>query len=380
MIDSKLPHVGTSIFAVMSALAAEHRAINLSQGFPDFAVPDELLEGVSRHLREGRNQYAPMAGVLALREAICAKLLESYGRRIDPEREVTVTSGGTEAIFDAITAMVRPGDEVVVFDPSYDSYGPAIELNGGRAVRLPLLPPRFEVDWDRVAAALTARTRLVIVNSPHNPTGVVWSRRDFDALARLVEERDLVVLSDEVYEHIVFDGVPHVSVLDHPVLASRSFAVFSFGKTYHATGWKMGYCVAPPELTAEFRKVHQFVTFCSTTPIQHALAEFMVARPDHWRGLPAFYQERRDAFCNGLRGSRLTLVPSSGTYFQLVDYGAITDKQDSQYARELTMTRGLAAIPISAFYERPPQTTLLRFCFAKDAATLDRATEILRGL
>jgi len=380
MIDSKLPHVGTSIFAVMSALAAEHRAINLSQGFPDFAVPDELVEGVSRHLREGRNQYAPMAGVLALREAICAKLLESYGRRIDPEREVTVTSGGTEAIFDAITAMVRPGDEVVVFDPSYDSYGPAIELNGGRAVRLPLLPPRFEVDWDRVAAALTARTRLIIVNSPHNPTGVVWSRRDFDALARLVEERDLVVLSDEVYEHIVFDGVPHVSVLDHPVLASRSFAVFSFGKTYHATGWKMGYCVAPPELTAEFRKVHQFVTFCSTTPIQHALAEFMVARPDHWRGLPAFYQERRDAFCNGLRGSRLTLVPSSGTYFQLVDYGAITDKQDSQYARELTMTRGLAAIPISAFYERPPQTTLLRFCFAKDAATLDRATEILRGL
>ncbi|HQP36922.1 MAG TPA: methionine aminotransferase [Polyangiaceae bacterium] len=380
MIDSKLPHVGTSIFAVMSALAAEHRAINLSQGFPDFAVPDELLEGVSRHLREGRNQYAPMAGVLALREAICAKLLESYGRRIDPEREVTVTSGGTEAIFDAITAMVRPGDEVVVFDPSYDSYGPAIELNGGRAVRLPLLPPRFEVDWDRVAAALTARTRLIIVNSPHNPTGVVWSRRDFDQLARLVEERDLVVLSDEVYEHIVFDGVPHVSVLDHPVLASRSFAVFSFGKTYHATGWKMGYCVAPPELTAEFRKVHQFVTFCSTTPIQHALAEFMVARPDHWRGLPAFYQERRDAFCNGLRGSRLTLVPSSGTYFQLVDYGAITDKQDAQYARELTMTRGLAAIPISAFYERPPQTTLLRFCFAKDAATLDRATEILRGL
>jgi len=380
MIDSKLPHVGTSIFAVMSALAAEHRAINLSQGFPDFAVPDELLEGVSRHLREGRNQYAPMAGVLALREAICAKLLESYGRRIDPEREVTVTSGGTEAIFDAITAMVRPGDEVVVFDPSYDSYGPAIELNGGRAVRLPLLPPRFEVDWDRVAAALTARTRLVIVNSPHNPTGVVWSRRDFDQLARLVEERDLVVLSDEVYEHIVFDGVPHVSVLDHPVLASRSFAVFSFGKTYHATGWKMGYCVAPPELTAEFRKVHQFVTFCSTTPIQHALADFMVARPDHWRGLPAFYQERRDAFCNGLRGSRLTLVPSSGTYFQLVDYGAITDKQDAQYARELTMTRGLAAIPISAFYERPPQTTLLRFCFAKDAATLDRATEILRGL
>ena len=380
MIDSKLPHVGTSIFAVMSALAAEHRAINLSQGFPDFAVPDELLEGVSRHLREGRNQYAPMAGVLALREAICAKLLESYGRRIDPEREVTVTSGGTEAIFDAITAMVRPGDEVVVFDPSYDSYGPAIELNGGRAVRLPLLPPRFEVDWDRVAAALTARTRLIIVNSPHNPTGVVWSRRDFDALARLVEERDLVVLSDEVYEHIVFDGVPHVSVLDHPVLASRSFAVFSFGKTYHATGWKMGYCVAPPELTAEFRKVHQFVTFCSTTPIQHALAEFMVARPDHWRGLPAFYQERRDAFCGGLRGSRLTFVPSSGTYFQLVDYGAITDKQDAQYARELTMTRGLAAIPISAFYERPPQTTLLRFCFAKDAATLDRATEILRGL
>ncbi len=380
MIDSKLPHVGTSIFAVMSALAAEHRAINLSQGFPDFAVPDELLEGVSRHLREGRNQYAPMAGVLALREAICAKLLESYGRRIDPEREVTVTSGGTEAIFDAITAMVRPGDEVVVFDPSYDSYGPAIELNGGRAVRLPLLPPRFEVDWDRVAAALTARTRLVIVNSPHNPTGVVWSRRDFDQLARLVEERDLVVLSDEVYEHIVFDGVPHVSVLDHPVLASRSFAVFSFGKTYHATGWKMGYCVAPPELTAEFRKVHQFVTFCSTTPIQHALADFMVARPDHWRGLPAFYQERRDAFCGGLRGSRLTFVPSSGTYFQLVDYGAITDKQDAQYARELTMTRGLAAIPISAFYERPPQTTLLRFCFAKDAATLDRATEILRGL
>lgn len=380
MIESKLPKVGTTIFTVMSALANEHRALNLSQGFPDFDVPPELVEAVARHLREGRNQYAPMAGVPALREAIASLMFEYYGRRIDPDREVTVTSGGTEALFDAISATVRPGDEVIVFDPCYDSYEPAIELNGGRAIHIPLLPPGFAVDWDRVAGAINDRTRLVIINTPQNPTGTVWSRSDLDTLAKLIADRDIVVLSDEVYEHIIFDGAKHASVIDHPHLAQRAFAIYSFGKTCHATGWKMGYCVAPPALTTEFRKVHQFVTFCTSTPMQHAVAEFMTRNPQHWRDLPSFYQQRRDLFCDRLQGSRLTFTPSKGTYFQLVDYGAITKKGDVEYARELTITRGLAGIPISVFYAAPPPMTLLRFCFAKDAATLERAAEILRGL
>ncbi|MBI5536127.1 MAG: pyridoxal phosphate-dependent aminotransferase [Deltaproteobacteria bacterium] len=379
-ISSKLPNVGTTIFTVMSALANEHRAINLSQGFPDFAVPKALLDAVDRHLREGHNQYAPMAGLPALRQAIADKTRGLYQVTIDPDTEITVTSGATEAIFDAVTSVVHPGDEVILFDPAYDSYEPAVDLCGGRAIRIPLQPPSFAVDWDRVRDAITPRTRLIMLNTPHNPSGTVWSSRDMDNLAGLVRDTGILVLSDEVYEHILFDGLEHPSVLRHPELSARSFAVFSFGKTYHATGWKLGYCVAPPSMTAEFRKVHQYVTFCTSTPMQHALADFMVSAPEHWQRLPAFYQARRDRFCALLKGSRLRFVPSSGTYFQLVDYSAISDLDDMSYARKLTIESGVAAIPVSVFYKEPPAAKLLRFCFAKDESTLERAAEVLRKL
>jgi methionine aminotransferase len=380
VIASKLPHVGTTIFTVMSALAAEHRAINLSQGFPDFAVPEGLVEAIARHLREGRNQYAPMAGVMALREAIADKVEKSYGRPVNAEAEVTVTSGGTEALFDALACVVRPGDEVLLFDPAYDSYDPAIRLNGGRPVHLALRLPDFRVDWDEVEAALGPRTRLIMLNTPHNPSGAVLSRQDLDRLAQLIRERDILVLSDEVYEHLIFDGVEHQSVLGHPELRERSFAIFSFGKTYHATGWKVGYCVAPAALSAEFRKVHQFVTFCTSTPVQHALADYMRAEPGHFARLPAFFQERRDKFCQLLQGSRFKFTPAGGTYFQVADYSAISELDDVSFARKVTVESGVASIPVSVFCERAPGARLVRFCFAKRDETLERAAEILRGL
>ena len=376
-LRSKLPDVGTTIFTVMSQLAAEHGAINLSQGFPDFAAPAGLLERVAHHLRAGHNQYAPMAGLPALRARIADKTLALYGRAVDPETEVTVTSGATEALFCAIQAVVQPGDEVLCLDPAYDSYDPAIRLAGGRAVHVPLRPQDFSVDWDRVRAAITPHTRLLILNSPHNPTGAVLSAADMAELTGIVRESRLLLLGDEVYEHIIFDGRRHESLLRHPELAERSLVVSSFGKTYHATGWKIGYCVAPAALTLEFRRVHQFVQFCVVTPMQWALADFLESDPGHYLDLPAFYQAKRDRFCALLVPSRFRLTPSAGTYFQLLDYGAITGEDDVAYARRLTVEAGVACIPVSVFCATPPGRPLLRFCFAKEEATLARAAEIL---
>ena len=376
-VQSKLPDVGTTIFTVMSQLATEHGAINLSQGFPDFPAPAGLLDRVTHHLRAGHNQYAPMSGLPALRGQIARKTLALYGRSVDPDSDVTVTSGATEALFCAIEAVVQPGDEVLCLDPAYDSYDPAIRLAGGRAVHIPLQEPDFSVDWDRVQSAITPHTRLLILNSPHNPTGAVLSARDITALTEIVRNTRLLLLSDEVYEHIIFDGRRHESLLRYPELAERSLVVSSFGKTYHATGWKIGYCVAPAALTREFRRVHQFVQFCVVTPMQWALADFLESDPGHYLDLPAFYQVKRDQFCALLQPSRFRLTPSAGTYFQLLDYSGITAEADVDYARRLTQEFGVACIPVSVFCGEPLATPRLRFCFAKDLGTLERAAEIL---
>lgn len=379
-LDSKLPKVGTTIFTVMSQLAAQHQAVNLSQGFPDFLPPAGLLEIVQRCVGERYHQYAPMPGSLALREAIAGKLAQLYGTAADPGAEITITSGATEAIFDAIAAVVRRDDEVIVFDPCYDSYEPSITLAGGRTVHLPLVLPDFAIDWERLHASLSARTRLVIVNSPHNPSGALLGSADFERLAELLRPYDCYVLSDEVYEHVVFDGARHTTVLANAELAAKSFAVFSFGKTYHATGWKLGYCVAPPALSAELRRVHQYVTFSSTTPLQQALAEYLTAHPEHHVNLPAFYQERRDYFVGLLAATKFRARRAPGTYFQLADYSAISSLPDVEFARWLTVEHGVAVIPVSVFYEQPPEIRLVRFCFAKENATLDAAAARLRRL
>jgi methionine aminotransferase len=379
-LDSKLPNVGTTIFTLMSQLAEQHRAVNLSQGFPDFQPPRELLELVERALRGRYHQYAPMPGSMALRTAIAAKLRALYSVQADPVAEITVTSGATEAIFDAIQAVVRRDDEVIVFDPCYDSYEPSITLAGGRAVHLPLTFPEFRIDWQRLRETLSSRTRLVIVNSPHNPSGALLARADFERLAELLRPYDCYLLSDEVYEHVVFDGARHATALAHPELKQRCFAVFSFGKTYHATGWKLGYAVAPPVLSAELRRVHQYVTFASTSPLQQALAEYLMAHPEHHLKLPAFYQERRDYFAALLAATKLRPLPAAGTYFQLADYGAISELGDVDFARWLTVEHGVATIPISVFYRDPPDARLVRFCFAKENATLDAAAQRLRRL
>ncbi|HEY7059606.1 MAG TPA: methionine aminotransferase [Vicinamibacterales bacterium] len=378
-LTSKLPSVGTTIFTVMSKLAADIGAINLSQGFPDFDCDPALVDAIARHMREGRNQYAPMQGVPALRQAIAAKFSELYGADYDPDTEVTVTSGGTEAIFDSVAAVVQPGDEVIVFEPCYDSYVPAIELNGGRAVVISLQYPHYAVPWNQVRDAITPRTRLLMFNSPHNPTATILSRADMTELTRLVQETDIMIVSDEVYEHIIYDGERHESMARYEPLRQRSFIVGSFGKTYHATGWKIGYTVAPAPLTAEFRKVHQFVTFSTNTPIQYALAEFVSQR----RGYPelaGFYQRKRDLFLSLIDGSRFRPLPSRGTYFQLLDYSAITDEADMEFALRLTKEHGVASIPTSAFLYNQPPPKALRFCFAKKDETLERAAERLRAL
>ncbi len=374
---SKLPGLGTTIFTVMSQLALDCEAINLSQGFPDFAAPAALLDRVTHHLRAGHNQYAPMAGMPELRRQIALKTERMYARRTDPDTEVTVTSGATAALFTAIEAFVGVGDEVIVFDPAYDSYDPAVKLAGGRAVHIPLRPPAFSPDWDRVADAIGERTRMIVLNTPHNPTGAVLDEEDMQTLAELVESTNIVLLGDEVYEHIIFDGRRHASLLRYPDLAHRSLVVSSFGKTFHMTGWKIGYCVAPPPLSAEFRRIHQYVQFCVVTPMQHALADFLAAGEGHYLELPAFYEAKRDAFCEMLRPSRFRLTPSAGTYFQLADYSDITSERDTEFARRMTIEAGVASIPVSVFYESPPDEHLLRFCFAKDTQTLERATEIL---
>ena len=376
-LRTKLPGVGTTIFTVMSQLALDHDAVNLSQGFPDFDGPAELLDGVSHYLHHGHNQYAPMAGVPSLRDALAKKVQSLYGRDVDPDTEITITSGATEALFCVLSAVVQPGDEVIVFDPAYDSYDPAVTLNGGRTIHLPLTAPDFRIDWNRVEASLGERTRAIVLNSPHNPTGSVLRGEDLQALRALASRHEFFLISDEVYEHIIFDGVAHESLLRYEDLLPRSFVISSFGKTYHTTGWKIGYCVAPKALSEEFRRIHQFVTFCSNTPVQLALADFLSAHPEHYLTLPDFYQSKRDLFCRLVAPSRFRLKPSSGTYFQLLDYSEISDLDDVSLARELTVREKLASIPVSVFYDDPPEQKLLRFCFCKDDATLARGAEIL---
>lgn len=380
-LPNKLPKVGATIFTTMSQLAAEHSAVNLGQGFPDFDAPPFLIKALADAMRQGHNQYAPMTGIAALREAIADKIAALYGAKVDADSDITVTSGATEAIFCVVQAVAAAGDEVIVLDPCYDSYAPAIELAGATAVHVPLVAPDFHVDWQRVRDAITARTRLVIVNSPNNPSGSVFSAADLAALAEIVRDTNAFVLSDEVYEHIVFDGASHHSVLAHPELAARSFVVSSFGKTYHCTGWKLGYCVAPAALSAEFRKVHQYVTFCTFNPAQWALAAMMREHPEHHLELPAFYQEKRERFRSLLADTRFKLSPVAGTYFQLADYSAISDQDDLTFCRWLAVEKGVAAIPLSPFYAEPPRgQRLVRFCFAKADATQLAAAERLRAL
>ncbi|MEE9102177.1 pyridoxal phosphate-dependent aminotransferase [Pseudomonas nitroreducens] len=379
MLTSKLPNVGTTIFTRMSQLAAECGALNLSQGFPDFDSPAPLLEAVARHVLAGHNQYSPMTGLPALREQVALKVADFYGRKVSAEAEVTIVPGATEGIFCAVQALIRPGDEAIVLDPCYDSYEPSVELAGGRCVHVPLSLPDFRIDWQRMADAITPRTRLIFLNSPHNPSGALIDRADLDRLAALIRDREIYVISDEVYEHLIYDGVQHASVLAHDELYPRAFVISSFGKTYHVTGWKTGYVVAPPALSAEMRKIHQYVNFCGVTPLQWALADFMAAHPEHLRELPGFYQAKRDLFCDLLEGSRFRFQRAAGTYFQVVDYSAIRpDLDDVAMSEWLTREHGVAAIPVSVFYQQAPaDMRLVRFCFAKKEETLRQAAERL---
>ena len=378
MSASKLPGVGTTIFTVMSRLAAEHGAINLGQGFPDFQPPERLLALVAGHLAAGHNQYAPMAGLPALCEAIAADVGRRHGWTVDATQEVTITAGATEALFAAIHAVVRAGDEVVVLDPSYDSYAPAAVLAGARVLHVPLLYPDFRIDYERLAGAITPKTRLLIVNTPHNPTGSVLDAADWERIADLLAPHDAYVLSDEVYEALVFDGQRHAGVRANPRLAARSFAVFSFGKVYNATGWKVGYCIAAPELTVEFRKVHQFLTFAVSTPVQYALADFLLEAPEFADEQGRFYQARRNHLAALLKDSPFRLLPVAGTYFQLADYSAASSESDIEFCQRLVRKHGVAAIPLSPFYAEASDAKLVRFCFAKQDATLARAAERLR--
>lgn len=374
---SKLPDVGTTIFTVMTKMAHESQAINLSQGFPDFDCPEILKQKVIHYLNDRRNQYAPMTGIPELREQIAVKLQTLYDCQMDMDTEITVTSGATEALFDAIHATVARGEEVIMFDPAYDAYDPAVQLAGGVPIHIPMTLPDYRIDWQQVKDKISARTRLIIINSPHNPSGSVLHADDLDTLAELTRDTDILVLSDEVYEHMTFDGGRHESVLRHEELRQRSFAVFSFGKTYHVTGWKAAYVVAPAALTAELRKVHQFVTFTATSFIQYALADFMRDHPEHHESLPDFYQQKRDTFCDLIRPSRFRFTPSAGTYFQCVDYSAIADVPDIEFTRWLCEEKRVATIPLSPFYAQPPESRVIRFCFCKDDATLQQAAEIL---
>jgi len=378
-IHSKLPDVGTTIFTVMSKLAAEHQALNLSQGFPEFDASSDLIALVNKYMKQGCNQYAPMQGVAELRQKLSQKTLELYGAVVDPETEITVTSGATEALYAAITAVVHPGDEVILVEPAYDSYEPAIRLSGGIPVHVQLHYPDYRVDWDQVQDAITPKTRLIILNSPHNPTGTIFGEDDITALIQIVADTDILIISDEVYEHIVFDGRIHESMLRYPELAERSFVISSFGKTYHATGWKIGYCMAPGELSTEFRRIHQFLTFTSHTPTQYALAEYLQNR-SAYLDLAAFYRNKRDVFLEAIAGSRFRPLPCEGTYFQMLDYSEISEKKDADFANWLTVEKGVAAIPPSVFYHGRDDHKVLRFCFAKNEDTLCKAGEILKAV
>jgi methionine aminotransferase len=377
-LASKLPQVGTTIFTVMSAMAAEKGAVNLGQGFPDFDCDPSLVDAVTTAMKGGLNQYPPMTGIPSLRDAIARKIETIYGHAYDPVTEITVTAGATQGLLTAILCSVHPGDEVIVIEPAYDSYVPAIELAGGIPVfvQMEISPQGYSVPWSKVAGAVTKKTRLIMINSPHNPTGSVLRATDMQALADIVRHTKILVLSDEVYEHMVYDQARHESVCRHPELAARSFVVSSFGKTYHVTGWKIGYVAAPAYLTAEFRKVHQFNVFTVNTPVQHGLAAFM-ANPAPYLELPAFYQHKRDLFRDGLQKTRFRLLPSDGTYFQCVDYSAISDISEADFAKWLTTEIGVAAIPVSAFYHRPRESGIVRFCFAKKDSTLQLALDRL---
>ncbi|MAT54180.1 MAG: methionine aminotransferase [Saprospirales bacterium] len=375
-LHSKLPNTGTSIFSVMTALANEHGAINLSQGFPDFDCDQALKSLVTKYMRKGLNQYAPMSGVRELRQVIATKMQKSYGMELDPDAEITITAGATEALFSAITALVRPDDEVILIEPAYDSYRPAVEVNGGIAVTYELKAPDYKVDWKLLERLISWRTRLIVVNTPHNPTGKVFRQADWQQLQKIAEDRDILVLSDEAYEHLTFDGLAHQSMLRFPEVYTRGLAVFSFGKTIHATGWKMGCCIAPPQLTREFRKVHQYNVFSVNTPMQYALADFF-ADEENYIHLPAFFQEKRDFFLRQMEGVPLKPLKSEGTYFQLFDYSALSDMPDLEFAKWLTTEVGVAAIPTSAFYASGRDEKVVRFCFAKQEQTLKKAAEKL---
>ncbi len=383
-VTSKLPDVGTTIFTVMSQLAQETGAINLSQGFPSFDPPKKLVERIGWHMDNGANQYAPMPGIPALRRAIADKTRQLQGRDVDAENEITVCTGATEGLFSAIQAVVHAGDEVIVIDPAYDSYEPAVRLAGGVTRHVPLRIAEnghdFELDLQRLGDTLSAKTRLVILNFPHNPTGAILSSADLDSLAELLRDTDTLLLSDEVYEHIVFDGAEHLSLLRHDELWERTLVVSSFGKTFHATGWKLGYCIAPHTLSTEFRKVHQFTTFAVSTPMQYGVADFLESDPDFCLRLPAFYQEKRDRFCNLLADSRFRIKPARSTFFQIMDYGDISSDSDLALCKRWTQEIGVASIPLSVFCEKPFTGTRLRFCFAKDDATLEEAARRLRTL
>jgi methionine transaminase len=377
MCRSKLPDVGTTIFTVMSRRARELGALNLGQGFPDYPIDPRLTELVAEAMAQGFNQYAPMEGVIDLRERIAQKLLASYELSVDPETEITVTLGATEAIYDAIQAVIGPGDEAIAFDPAYDSYEPAVRLAGGRCIRLPLMPPGFRYDWDAVKAAINPRTRLILFNSPHNPACTAASAEDLNALAEVIRGHDIYVMSDEVYEHVTYDGRAHASVLKQPELAEKAFVVFSFGKTMHATGMRIGYCIAPPELTRELRKVHQFNTFSIAHAQQVAIARYLAEKPEGWRSLPAFFQAKRDRVRDALAGSGFVLPPAQGTYFQLLDFSAFAPPDDVAFAERLLTQAGVATIPLSPFYAVPPSLPVLRLCIGKQDSTLDAATQRL---
>jgi len=378
-INSKLPRTETSIFAVMSGLARQYGAINLSQGFPDFQVSRELIDLIYRYMLAGKNQYAPMPGVPELRDALAAKIYKLYKRKINPDTEITVTAGATQALFTAITAFVGKGDEAIILEPAYDSYDPAIRLNGGITKYISLSAPGFQIDWDEVAATITGKTKLIIINTPNNPGGFVFTETDMQRLTEITRDTDIVVISDEVYEHIIFDGLQHQSALKFDELFNRTIAVYSFGKTFHATGWKTGYVVAPEVLMNEFRKVHQFNVFSVNTPIQYALAEYL-QNEENYLSLPAFYQAKRDFFVRHIQNSRFKVIPSHGTYFQLLDYSAISDMDEFDFAVWMTKEKGLASIPVSSFYHDKKNQQILRFAFPKEEKTLLKAAEIINQI
>jgi methionine aminotransferase len=378
-LKSKLPKTGTTIFSTMTALATEHKAINLAQGFPDFACSPKLIELVNTYMKKGMNQYAPMPGVMALRERIAEKTEASYTAKYNPETEITITPGGTHALYTAISAVVREGDEVIVLEPCYDSYVPAIELNGGRPIFFELKFPDYKVDWNELKRLVNYKTKMIIINTPHNPSGTILSAQDMLKLQKIVDKTEIVILSDEVYEHIIFDKVEHQSVARYPKLAERSIIVSSFGKTYHTTGWKMGYVLAPANLMVEFRKVHQFIAFSTHTPTQYALADFLKDK-DEYLKLSAFYQEKRDTFQRMVKGSKFKILPCLGSYFQLLGFQKITQEKDIDLAKRLTKDYKIASIPVSSFYHKQMDNHVLRFCFAKSNETIEKAAEKLLQL